>query len=69
MVIQVMAASEITVMVMRNVGMMAIDGKVLEMRMPGKRKLGRPKMRYLDLVTQEVGARDDEVFENNKLLW
>ncbi len=49
--------------------MMAIDGKVLEMRMPGKRKLGRPKMRYLDLVTQEVGARDDEVFENNKLLW
>ena len=33
--------------------------------MPGKRKQGRPKRRYLDVVMenmQEVGAREDEVF-------
>ena len=36
------------------------------MQMPGKRKLGGPKTRNLDVVKedmQEVGAREDEEFD------
>ena len=41
------------------------DYVALEMQLPGKRKRGRPKRRYLDVMKedmQEVGAREDEVF-------
>ena len=36
------------------------------MQLPGKRKRGRPKMRYLAVVKadmQEVGVMEDEVFD------
>ncbi len=42
-----------------------VGRKVLEIQLSGKRKRGRPKRRYLDVVKedmQEVGAREDEVF-------
>ena len=43
----------------------SVGRKVLEIQSPGKRKRGRPKSRYLDVVKedrQEVGTREDEVF-------
>ena len=42
-----------------------VGKKVLEVRRRGKRKRGRPR-RYLDVVKediQEVGAREDEVYD------
>ena len=39
--------------------------KVPEMQWPGKRKQGRPRRSYLDVLKedmQEVGVREDEVF-------
>ena len=42
-----------------------VGRKVLDMQLPWKRKRERPKMRYLDVVKEdmwEVGARDYEVF-------
>ena len=39
--------------------------KVLEMQLPGQRKRGRQRRRYLDVVKedmQQAGARDDEMF-------
>ena len=42
--------------------------KVLDMQLPGKRKLGRLQRRYLDVVKEDmrkVGAREDEVFTQN----
>ena len=42
----------------------------LEMQLPGKTKWGRPRRRYLDVVKeemQEVGAREDVVFDRS--LW
>ena len=43
---------------------------LLEMQLPGNRKWGRPKMRYLDAVKedmQEVGEKEDEVFY--RIIW
>ena len=40
--------------------------KGLETKMPGKIKWGRPKRKYLEVVKedmQEVGVREDEVFQ------
>ena len=42
-----------------------MDIKVPEMQWPGKRKQGRPRRSYLDVLKedmQEVGVREDEVF-------
>ena len=57
---------------MRNVWMRTVwaERKVLEMKLPGKRRRGRPNRRYLDTVKedmQEVGARQDYVLDRN--LW
>ena len=42
-----------------------VGRKVLKMMLPGERKRGRPKSRYLDVVKddmQVVGAREEEMF-------
>ena len=44
--------------------------KIIEMELPGKRKKGRPKRRFLDVVKEdmeEVGARETDV--ENRMLW
>ena len=41
-----------------------VGRKVLEMQLPGKRKRGRPKRRYLD-VMEDVGAWEDKVFDRS----
>ena len=43
-----------------------VGRKELQMQLTGKIKRGRPQMRYLDVVKedmQEVGAREGEVFD------
>ena len=40
--------------VMRNVGMMIVGRKVLEFQLPLKRKSGRPKRRYFDVVKEDT---------------
>ena len=47
-----------------------VGRKMMEMKLPGKRKRGRPKRRFLDLVkedTGEVGAREKDI--KNRTLW
>ena len=44
--------------------------KMMEMELPGKRKKGRPKRRFLDVVKEdmgEVGARETDV--ENRTVW
>ena len=47
-----------------------VGRKMMEMELPGKRKRGRPKRRFLDVVKEdmgEVGARETDI-ENRKLV-
>ena len=47
-----------------------VGRKIMEMELLGKRKRGRPKRRFLDVVTEdmgEVGARDTNI--ENKTVW
>ena len=42
---------------------------MMEMELPGKRKRGRPKRRFLDMVkedTEEVGAKETDI-EDRKM--
>ena len=44
--------------------------RVIEMELPGKRKSGRPKRRFLDVVkedVEEVGAREKDI--ENRTVW
>ena len=47
-----------------------VGKRVMEMELPGKRKRGRPKRKFLDVVKEdmaEVGARDKDI--ENGTLW
>ena len=47
-----------------------VGRKMIEMELPGKRKRGRPKRRFLDVVKEdmgEVGARETDV--ENRTVW
>ena len=47
-----------------------VEKRVMEMELPGKRKSGRPKRRFLDVVKEnmgEVGAREKDI--ENRILW
>ena len=47
-----------------------VERKMMEMELPGKRKRGRPKRRFLDVVKEdigEVGAREKDV--ENRTVW
>ena len=47
-----------------------IGRKMMEMELPGKRKRGRPKRRFLAVVEEdmgEVGARETDV--ENRTVW
>ena len=47
-----------------------VGRRVMEMKLTGKRKRGRPKRRFLDVVKEdmgEVGAKETEV--ENRTLW
>ena len=47
-----------------------VGKRLTEMELPGKRKRGRPKKRFMDVVkedTREVGAREKDI--KNKTLW
>ena len=47
-----------------------VGRRVMEMQLPGKRKRGRPKRRFLDVVKEdmgEVGAREKDI--ENATLW
>ena len=47
-----------------------VERRVIEMELLGKRKRGRPKRRFLDVVKEdmwEVGAREKEI--ENRTLW
>ena len=47
-----------------------VGRKMMEMELPGKRKRGRPKRRFLDVVKEdmgEVGARETDV--KNRTVW
>ena len=53
-----------------------VERKMMEMELPGKRKRGRPKRRFLDVVKEdmeEVGAKEmdieDKDVENDDTLW
>ena len=42
--------------------------KLMEMKLPGKGKRGRPKRRFLDVVKEnmgEVGAREKDIFKQD----
>ena len=46
-----------------------VERKMMEMELPGKRKRGRPKRRFLDVVKEdlrEVGAKETDV-EDRKM--
>ena len=46
-----------------------VGGKMMEMELPGKRKRGRPKRRFLDVVKEdmeEVGAKETDI-EDRKM--
>ena len=47
-----------------------VGRKMMEMELPGKRKRGRPKRRFLDVVKEdmeEVGAKETDV--ENRMVW
>ena len=47
-----------------------VGRKIMEMELPGKRKRGRPKRRFLDVVTkdmEEVGAKETDV--EDRTIW
>ena len=47
-----------------------VGRKMIEMELPGKRKRGRPKKRFLDVVKEdmgEVGAKETDV--KNRTVW
>ena len=47
-----------------------VGRKIIEMELPGKRKRGRPKRRFLDVVKKdmgEVGAKETDV--ENRMVW
>ena len=47
-----------------------VGRKMMEMELPGKRKRGRPKKRFLDVVKEdmgEVGAKETDV--ENRTVW
>ena len=47
-----------------------VQRKMMEMESPGKRKRGRPKRRFLDIVKEdigEVGAKEADV--ENRTVW
>ena len=47
-----------------------VGRKVIEMELPGRRKRGRPKRRFLDVVKEdlgEVGAKETDV--ENRTFW
>ena len=47
-----------------------VGRKMIEMELPGKRKRGRPKRRFLDVVKKDMGevcARETDV--ENRMVW
>ena len=47
-----------------------VGRKMMEMELPGKRKRGRPKRRFLDVVKEDrenVGAKETDV--ENRTIW
>ena len=47
-----------------------VEKKMMEMELPVKRKIGRPKRRYLDIIKEdmgEVGAKETDV--EDKKMW
>ena len=47
-----------------------VGRKMMEMKLPGKRKRGRPKRRFLDVVKEDMGKVDaKETNVENRTLW
>ena len=47
-----------------------VERKMMEMKLPGKRKRGKPKRRFLDIVKEgmgKVGAKETDV--ENRTAW
>ena len=47
-----------------------VEKRVMEMELPGKRKRGKPKRKFLDVVREDmgaVGASEKDI--GNKTLW
>ena len=47
-----------------------VERKMMQMELPGKRKRGRPKRRFLDVVKEDIGeagARETDV--ENRTVW
>ena len=43
---------------------------MMEMELPGKRKRGRPKRRFLDVVKEDMGeVRAKETDVENRMVW
>ena len=47
-----------------------VGRKMMEMELPGKRKRGRPKRRFLDIMKEDIGKIDaKETDVENRMAW